>query len=180
MAIEVILFYFGIPLGLLLAVLIGALCVFQKTRKLGKRLSLIFIAILVSAIVISLFADPYREFRANQIIKQANPLIEALEQHKIEKGAYPTTLNELIPKYIEHIPNLSVPCREEGINPDCPFIYQRENGAYLLRFWMHGPPFGYHFLYRPSRKYNDWEQNVEQNVFQLKKKIGNWGWYWKV
>lgn len=180
MPIELILIYFGIPLGLMVAVSIGGLFVFRQTRKLAKRLLCGFLIFFMLAIASFLLAESYREFRAHQIIKQVNPFIQGLEQYKTKKGVYPAKLDELVPGFIRRISETSVVCgnnEREGTYPDCAVIYRRENKAYLLSFRMDGPPFGYYFFYRPSHHYPRWEGVLQ---LELKKKIDQWGWYRKV
>jgi hypothetical protein len=71
------------------------------------------------------------------------PVIEALEAYKADHESYPTSLRELIPDYLDEIPDGTV------IHPEFegPF-YSDADGTYTIRFTTH--MFGAHCTYSPE------------------------------
>ena len=58
------------------------------------------------------------------------PIINALEQYKYEKGAYPDSLDELVPDYLTSIPS--------EVN-DNPLAYKKTDESFSLSFYYLGP-----------------------------------------
>lgn len=108
------------------------------------------------------FAMLYLHFRwlpdesdTPQVIRNAQPIIAALDRYHKENRTYPATLDELQPKYTEVIPY-------PGILVDRPFQYvRREETSDSL--WTGTAPYALMvdfapngtFVYRPTRDYAD-------------------------
>lgn len=94
---------FGLPTGLV------ALLVADKAwrRRLWRRL-VVLGSISISTIAIVSQTDKLSPF-------MASPIVQAIEQFRQATSAYPKTLEELIPKYLEHIPAVRVAIQQPSI-----------------------------------------------------------------
>ena len=158
--------------GSLFAVVLVAL---RKTRFFGKRLTAALVIVGFIYVLVMLGGDLCRELTAKTVIKQTQPIITALGQFQRQTGSYPSSLKELIPAYIQVLPSPKILQMRGKAYPA--YIYESSGQTYHLRFWLDGPPFGHHFIYTPSKNYPD---GLDVGPFQLKKRIGEWGWYLKV
>jgi len=61
------------------------------------------------------------------------PIIYALEKYKSENNGYPNSLQDLVPNYIDKIPNSPRPPRPSNIE------YKKDKENYLLKFTYGGP-----------------------------------------
>ena len=162
--IEVLFLTYGFFLLLTLGAVVTFLCVTPKTRTFGKklRLPLAFLCLIYFFAFLG-GGDLVRFVLAKRTIAQIEPVISALEVHKANNGVYPSSMGEAA------IPSFPSIKRE--------LLYESNGKSYMLRFIMDGPPFGHHFIYSPSQLYEDFPNN---EPFQLKRRIGKWGWYIKV
>lgn len=81
--------------------------------------------ILITLITACGIWAPGQDPRGKEMISNANQILQALNRYAAENSKYPSSLNELVPKYIEDLP------RE-------PSIFYKENDGSL------------HFKYSPS------------------------------
>jgi len=58
-----------------------------------------------------------------------SPIVNALELYKNDNGQYPSSLNQLTPKYLDHLPDLS----------NHKLSYINNENSYELRFTYYGP-----------------------------------------
>ena len=151
------------------------LVVLRKTRPLGKKLTAALVIGGFIYVLIFSGGDLCREFTAKSIIRQTQPVISALEQFRRQTGSYPSSLDVLMPAYLQILPSPKILQMRGKTYPA--YIYESNGQTYHLRFWLDGLPFGHHFIYTPSKSYPDW---LDAGPFQLKKRIGEWGWYLKV
>jgi hypothetical protein len=64
--------------------------------------------------------------KAEKFYEEAALIVSALELYKNERGSYPASIDDLIPKYILKMPNLK-------------FYYVTENDTYIFVFKYEGP-----------------------------------------
>ena len=69
---------------------------------------------------------PAKGPKAEKFYEEAAPIISALELYKNERGSYPESLDDLIPKYIPEMPSRN-------------FFYVIEKDTYILAFKYEGP-----------------------------------------
>ena len=53
-----------------------------------------------------LYKEEIKEAGVNQAIERYEPVIEAIESYRVEKGYYPETIQKLIPRYLPNMPGI--------------------------------------------------------------------------
>ena len=103
----------------------------------SKRISLKGITILLIAILAVMACKTLSVDEAPGVGEKAelgyavcDPIIAAVEQYKIDKGAYPETLEELVPDYLSEVPT--------EVNNQ-PISYTKTDSSFSLAFHYIGP-----------------------------------------
>ncbi len=100
----------------------------KKTQRVDRNVISCFV--IVSAFCFGFFFSGHMDsFSRAVAIKNAAPLITAIEVYNDDLGEYPTTLDNLIPAYLETIP-------ESGILGIPEYEYERTDGSYEIKFSM--------------------------------------------
>ncbi|MCX7919393.1 MAG: hypothetical protein N3A72_07260 [bacterium] len=158
---------FGGPTGLVIFIV----SLFQKLqRNLLRTVGLMLLLNFIFCYGAGKLVVQIRNTRLLTTAKLVQPIITALEQYHTEFGKYPSSITDLVPKYLDQIPTIPMvgypvleyekleyvsgmmqkPVREESKNKWVRF----ETGGYELRLM---PPLGSHhfdrFVYWPRKFY---------------------------
>jgi hypothetical protein len=152
-----------------LLVLLSLLCVLFSIRRslFLKVLGACFIYIFITWVITSSF-----DFRTNEFERLAQrsvTLIEAIKKYEHDKGHPPVILDDLLPNYIERIPNTDMGAypsykyeqvREHDQRHGNPWVLYLEAPLGILNFDS--------FLYYPNQNY---PESIDGDPIQ---KIGDW------
>lgn len=75
--------------------------------------------------VLGLKEPPIQRY-ISHAVQTGQPIIHALEQYKNDNGAYPDSLQQLVPKYLKRIPATGVPSRISLLKYDRSFYYMKK------------------------------------------------------
>jgi hypothetical protein len=106
---------------------------------------------------------------ASNTIDRAAPLIAALEAYRKANGRYPQYVDDLVPRYLEAIPDASAPGEPRHV-----FVYHRAPDSFEIFFLPPAEEGRVMVLYRSTR---DYPQRNEPGPWVLTRRSGTWGVY---
>lgn len=80
---------------------------------------------------------------AERWYRETDPIVAALAAYEKQRGAYPDSLRDLVPNFLDAAALSTVRMAENGS-----LSYQRDSTGYTLRFEYHGPGMN-HCSYQP-------------------------------
>lgn len=143
---------------------------FNKTREDSVT------GILVCVILLTFFGmqifigEKIRMYKFYQLVNASQELIQAIEDFHSEKGRYPVTLEQLVPKYLKKYPRTNIPAY-----PDFEYIIGSEvqrlypQNSYAIFVSVSQSFFNFDkLLYLPKQNYKEVLADVSYT------KLGNW------
>lgn len=109
------------------------------------------LAIPIACVFGAIAGNFISKYQADLSKEKVKPIIQGLEQYKVENGKYPNQLYDLIPKYLSNIPNSMMGCL------DVPYQYDiLKDGNYSISF-----PFIEEGKYTWTSKGNRWYEGQQ-------------------
>jgi hypothetical protein len=116
-----------IPIGIIW-VIFGFIKKIKNRGHKIKPLAIYFMLLPLIAVLSSVFLPHVmKNHSRNFVIKKANEIVKAIDSYKEKNGAYPDSLQQLIPTFFENIPLPGM----IGIRA---FVYKKDNESYNLEF----------------------------------------------
>ena len=81
------------------------LCVPKRTRGFGVQASVLCLALMLSGIAGVVLDGHIRMYEFERVSDRSQPLIEAIEAYVDENGVAPSSLDELVPRYLAAVPS---------------------------------------------------------------------------
>ncbi len=92
------------------------------------------IAIAILFIGLRIMFDRTREFRAQARLGQ--PIVHAIDQYKEDVGKFPKSLSDLVPKYLNTLPELSNRENHKFEGWEYRVITNQQNTTYTVLYYM--------------------------------------------
>ena len=94
---------------------------FSRRCEISRPIALLLILCSLSPLLAYCVAGRCRTFAFQGLAYRAQPLVEAIEAYRYDKGNYPERLEELVPHYLERVPRTGMAAYRH-------FHYERRRG----------------------------------------------------